>query len=307
MAPPVQAVVVLFAGSLSLAADGPGDAFDIMKKVAANTTAATEDRRQYVYRQKVRASMIRTDGKVARKETREYTVIPQKATTDKTLISFSGEYRAGRRLAPYSQPGVKDKGDDQDRENIQHVLDELVNAGNTRDGIPHDLFPLSAEDLRYYKFALKGETSVRGRRTFDIVFEPAELKNVCIHVGTALHINISTGAPDPAGTEESSCRQWKGEAWIDAEDYQPVRIETQMAKGVPWGVRVFLGMNVRQFGFSIDYRRVAENVWFPATYGTEFGFEVLWGYRRTMTLSMENSDFLKTDAKSTIYFDPPEQ
>ena len=115
MAPPTLIVLVLFAGFLFRASDGSGDSFDIMKKVAANTAAATDARRQYVYRQKVRASLVRADGKVARKETREYTVIPQKATTDKTLVSFSGEYGAGNRLLPYSQPGVKDKGDDQDR------------------------------------------------------------------------------------------------------------------------------------------------------------------------------------------------
>lgn len=306
MATAVRAFVVVFAGCLSLAGDEPGDASDIMKRAAAHTSAATEARRRYVYQQKVRASLMRTDGKVARKETREYAVTPQKASTDKTLVSFSGEYRAGGGVTPYSRPGVKDKGDDRDRENLQHLVDELVNAGNTRDGIPHDLFPLSVEDLRYYNFALKGETSVRGRRTFDIVFEPAELRSACIHVGTVIHIDISTRSPDPAGTEELSCRQWKGEAWIDAEDYQPVRIETQMAKGVPWGVRAFLGINVQQFGFSVEYRRVADNVWFPVTYGTEFGFEVLWGYRRTMTLSMENSDFRKTDADSAIYFEVPE-
>ena len=31
-----------------------GDAMDIMKKVAANTAAATESRRQFVYHQRIR-------------------------------------------------------------------------------------------------------------------------------------------------------------------------------------------------------------------------------------------------------------
>ena len=67
----------------------------------------------------------------------------------------------------------------------------------------------------------------------DLVFEPLE-KELCIHVG---------GGENPCAD-----RQWKGEAWIDAEEFQPVRIETQLAQGVPWGIRVFLGTNVRQLG-----------------------------------------------------------
>jgi hypothetical protein len=289
----MRAVLILSTASLAIAAEAPGDALAIMQKVAANTSAATNARRQYVYRQKVRASLLRTDGKTARKETREYTVVPQQTTTDKTLVSFSGEYRDGGRMVSYSQTGLKDKGSAVDRELIQELTDELVNAKDTRDGIPHELFPLRGEELQYYKFALKGEADVRGRRTYDIAFEPADLKDLCIHV------------EDSSG--ENPCHQWKGEAWIDSEDYQPARIDTKMAKAVPWGVRVFLGTNIRQLGFSIDYQRVAENVWFPATYGTEFSFNVLWGYKRTVTFSMESTDFRKTDADSTIQYDPPQQ
>ena len=66
---------------------------------------------------------------------------------------------------------------------------------------------------------------------------------------------------------------------------------------------MFLGTNLRQTGFSVTYVRVAENVWFPATYGTEFRFNVLWGYKRTVTLSMESSAFQKTNATSKINYD----
>jgi hypothetical protein len=62
-------------------------------------------------------------------------------------------------MVPHSEAGVKDKGDDEDREMIQKLTDELVNVKNARDGIPHDLFPLNSEDLSYYKFSLKGETN----------------------------------------------------------------------------------------------------------------------------------------------------
>jgi hypothetical protein len=70
-------------------------------------------------------------------------------------------------------------------------------------------------------------------------------------------------------------------------------------------VRVFLGTNVQQTGFSITYHRAGENVWFPATSGTEFRLNVLWGYRRTIALSMESNGFQKTGASSTIEYDLP--
>jgi len=283
---------VLALSTPCLAADQSPDAAAIMTKVAANTTSATEARRQYVYKQRVRASLVRSDGQFARKETREYSVVPQRATTDKTLVSFSGEYRDHKRTVPYSQPGVTDKGNAGDLGLIEALVDELVNAKGSRDGIPRELFPLRSDELEYYKFTLKGEADVHGRHTYDILFEPAEIQGLCIHVGA---------------DEESPCHQWKGEVWIDVEDFQPVRIETQMAKAVPWGVRVFLGINVRQLGFSIDYQRVAENVWFPATYGTEFQLSLFWGYKRTVTLSLESSEFRKTGANSKIQYDLRDQ
>ena len=70
---------------------------------------------------------------------------------------------------------------------------------------------------------------------------------------------------------------------------------------------MFLGTNLRQTGFSIAYVRTAENVWFPATYGTEFRVDMLWFYKRTVTLSMESSGFQKTEASSTIEYDLPKQ
>jgi len=68
-----------------------------------------------------------------------------------------------------------------------------------------------------------------------------------------------------------------------------------------------MARNVREVGFSLTYQRVADGVWFPATYGTEFRITVFWGYKRTITLSMENTDFRKTDSQSTVQFDSPDQ
>src|SRR5262249_36652317 len=142
---------------------------------------------------------------------------------------------------------------------------------------PHTLFPLASKDLQYYKFTMKGRTEVQGRPAYQVGFEPA-IRELCVGIGAK---------------DKCMSRPWKGEAWVDAAEFQPVRIVTELATQIPWGVRVFLGTNLRQTGFSITYRRVAENMWFPATYGTEFRLNVLWGYRRTVTLSVESSEFQK--------------
>jgi hypothetical protein len=65
--------------------------------------------------------------------------------------------------------------------------------------------------------------------------------------------------------------------------------------------------SLRQTGFAVSYARVAPNVWFPATYGTEFRLDVLFGYKRVITLALDSSDFQRTDAKSEIRFQTDEK
>lgn len=310
------AAALLFAAVPGPAVPDSDDALAIMKKMAANTVSAAESRRQYVYHQKVRSSLLRSNGQIVCRESREYDVVPQETTTEKKLTSFLGECRQGKQMAPYSapaasQPGLKEKGTSQDgnedRESIAGLIDDLANDSKSRDGIPRQLFPLGPEELGNYKFTLKGETSVKGRQAYDITFAPVDPRGLCFDIGEdksefKLHADFGSGENPP---EPVHCRPWKGEVWVDAEDYQPIRIDTQLAKGVPWGVRVFLGINIRQLGFSLAYQRVANGVWFPATYGTEFRVTALWAYKRTITLSMENTDFRKTDAQSTIHFEQP--
>ncbi len=261
-----------------------------MAKVAANVEKAAEERRHYVYHQKIRSSLIRGNGVLSRKENREYLVFPTESKTEKKLLSFSGEYRKGKKTLAYSEPGRHYKGLDLDADLVKELTDGLVNDEKARDGIPASLFPLARRHQQLYSFTLKGEGEFQGRRYYRISFEPLKRPGGCIDLD------------DPDECEG----EWRGEAWIDAEEYQPMRIATDLAAPIPWGVRVFLGTNVRQTGFSVTYQRVAENVWFPVSYGTEFYMNVLWGYKRTITLSMENNDFKKAEASSTIQFEPPQ-
>jgi hypothetical protein len=273
---------VLFASTLvAQSAD------EIMAKVADRMESATEARRQYVYRQKVRSSLTRSNGQPARREAREYSVFPTEKGTEKKIVFFHGEYRKGKQTIVYSHPEPHHTDEGLDAELLTELTDDLVNDKDSRDGIPHSLFPLASKDLAYYQFVMKGETAFEGRRVYRIAFEPVK-KEMCVHIGQ----------DDPCDS-----RPWKGEAWIDAVEFQPARIVTELTFQIPWGVRVFLGTNIRQTGFSITYRRVAEDVWLPLTYGTEFKLNILWGYRRTIALAMDNSNFQKTDATSTISYD----
>jgi hypothetical protein len=263
------------------------DAATIMAKVAANVEAASDARKQFVYRQTIRATMV---GNGIRKENRQYLVVPSPTKTEKTLLAFHSEYRKGKQTSIYEDPVANHRPNVLDAELIQDLTDDLVDAKNSRDGIPRGLFPLRSAALPGYSFTMKGESEREGRRVYQIAFEPAAKNDVCVHIGK--------DEDDDCDTEP-----WAGEVWIDAAELQPVRIDTHLAPKVPWADRTFLGTNLKQLGFAITYKRVAEGVWFPATYGTEFQIDVLFFYRRTITLNLESSGFQKTDATSTIQYD----
>lgn len=267
----------------------------IMQRMAANMESTTDARRQYVYKQKINARLVRTNGQVARAEKREYTVAPNAEKTEKTLISLQGEYHKSKKdIVRYTEPGFEKGGLDIDGGIMEDLVDDLVNDKDTRDGIPHSFFPLRKKDLPAYKFTYLGATEVKGRKAHRIKFEPVGKVSSCVNIGSD-------------ESDDCSTRPWKGEAVVDAEEYLPVRIYSDLTFKMPWGVKVFLGTNLRQTGFSVSYTRVAPNVWFPVSYGTEFRLDVLFGYKRVITLAMDSSEFQRTDAKSEITFQTEEK
>jgi hypothetical protein len=258
---------------------------EIMTKAAANVEAAMTARRQYVYQQKVRSRLLRTDGKVARQESRFYDVIPGPESTEKKLVSLEGEVHKGKEIVRYTDAAFRSKGLDIDGEISDELTGKLVDDSNSRDGIPKKLFPLRSADLPYYTFRLVETKEYKGRLTHHIAFDPAKKPNC-----------------------DDDCRgQWKGDAWIDAAEYQPVHIATEWAVKIPFVVRAVFGSNLRQSGFAVTYQRLAENVWFPVSYGTEFRLDVLFGYKRVITLSLESVNFKRTAADSSIEFHTPNE
>src|SRR5262249_50739408 len=149
------------------------DAAAIMAKVAAHVEKSAEVRRQFVYRQSIRASLVRAGGEASRRESREYFVTPEPNGSEKKLVSFSGEYRKAKAMIPYSEPAFKYKDEDIDGELLGELVDELMNDKDSRDGIALSLFPLRTKALPAYKFTMKGQIQYHGRPTYEIVFEPA--------------------------------------------------------------------------------------------------------------------------------------
>lgn len=280
------AVVVL------LLAENPDE---IMRRMAANVEASLEARRQYVYKQKVNAKLVRTNGQLARVEKRDYTVTPKEKNTVKHLDSLAGEYHKSKKeIVHYTEKGFEAKGMDIDGGIMEDLIDDLMNDEKSRDGIPHNLFPITAKDLDAYRYTYEGLTEVKGRKAHRIGYAPVPKKVRC---------------PDKKeADDDDDCpwRPWKGEVVVDAEEFQPVRIYSDLTFKMPWAVKAFLGTNIQQTGFAVSFARVAPNVWFPATYGTEFRVSLLFGYKRVITMALDSSEFRRTSATSEIQFSTEE-
>jgi hypothetical protein len=264
--------------ALASTVGSPKDVAGIMARVAANQGGAREARQNYVYRQEQVIRLRRGNGKVAREQRAEYTVIPGKDGGEKTLAKFEGKYQVKGKYVTYDQPGYEYKELDIDGELIHEMADEMMNDEKSPDGVGHDLFPLTAEEQKKYDFRLAGKESFRGRSVYRVGFVPK---------------------PDFRGDPDET---WKGEALIDAEEYQPVMVNTSMAEKVPVWVKLLLGTDIKGLGFTVTYQKFADGVWFPVSYGGEFEVRGLFFYRRNISVAMANSDFRKTDVKSTLVY-----
>ena len=250
----------------------------IMVRVAVNQESARDARANYVYRQEQTIRMRRPGGKVAREQHAEYVVTPGKQGAEKKLEKLEGKYQFKGQYVTYDQPGYVYRDLDIDGDLIRDMADDMMNDKKTQDGIGHDLFPLTAEEQQKYDFRLVGKEEYRGRGVYRVAFQPKHASGL-------------------EGDET-----WKGEALIDAEEYQPVTVSTSMAQKIPGWVKVVFGTDVKGLGFSLSYRKFADGVWFPVSYGGEFAVRGLFFYRRNISVAMTNSDFRKTDVKSTLVY-----
>ena len=112
----------------------------IVAKVAENQDRSQEMRTAFVYHQDLLLRFKRGNGKIARAESREYTVTPTSKGSQKTLTHFLGKYEKDGKLIEYKEPGYTYQDLDIDGELIDDLANDLANEKESRDGIAAKLF-----------------------------------------------------------------------------------------------------------------------------------------------------------------------
>jgi hypothetical protein len=262
---------IMAAAAAAFAQSGAPKIDEIMARVAQNQAKSVEARKQFVYKQDELLALRHANGKLACQTTREWTVVPGAKGIDKKLVKIQE-----------TGDGSCDKDDKSKLHVDQSVMEGMSDDGEkhkSEDDVPRDLFPLTAREQRHYDYRLVGEETYRERQVYRVAFQPKR---------------------NPEHDDEGA---WKGEALIDAQEFQPVQVVTDLAAKIPAAVRILLGTNVRGVGFSVSYARVADGVWFPASFGGEFKVNALFFYRRSITINVKNSDFKRADVNSSVAFD----
>ena len=243
---------------------------EIMARVAANQDRSEELRKQYVYVQHTHILSRKPSGRLLREETADYDVVPTADGTQKELRTITGRYWNKGKYEVFEGEPVPESGS-LDGGLIQNFREDLSNE-KSKDGLGKNLFPLTSEGQKDYDFKLLGQEMQAGRNVYHIEFRPKDKNDI----------------------------SWAGEAYIDAAEFQPVRVFTKLSRRIPFAVRTFLGTDLPGIGFNVVYKRQEDGVWFPATFGTEFRIHVLFFINREMAVSLENTGFQRTHVESKM-------
>lgn len=271
---------------------------EIMTRVAANQDRAVEMRKNFIYHQHIHVVSHKTNGKLIREETTDYEVAPTPDGTTKKLTLITGRYLQKGQYHDFTgQP--RPDADSIDADLIDSFREDLANDrvqkddqpqghgvhvsldedSHTKDGVADDLFPLSSKQQAKYAFHLIGEQKFQGREAYHIGFGPKDKSDIT----------------------------WAGEAYIDKQEFQPMLVFTKLSRKIPFAVRTLLGTDLPGLGFSVQYKRLEDGVWFPSSFGTEFRLKVLFFLNRDISLSMDNRDFQRTHVDSKIEYAGPVQ
>jgi hypothetical protein len=242
----------------------------IMARVAANQDRSEALRKQYVYKQHIHILTHKPGGKLMREETADYNVVPTPDGTKKRLTLLTGRYwHKGRYEQFTGEPTPQEDSFDGDL--INDLRDDLSDD-TAKDGLARRWFPLTSEEQNDYAFTLLGQEVQQGRSVYHISFQPKDKDD----------------AP------------WAGEAYIDAAEFEPVRMFTKLAERIPLMIRTLLGIDVPGVGFNVVYQRQPDGAWFPATLGTEFRIRAAFVIHRQVSVSLENSAFEHTHVVSRM-------
>ncbi len=242
----------------------------IMARVAANQDRSEALRKEFVYRQHIHILTHKPGGKLLREETTDYDVTPLPDGTEKKLKTLNGRYLLKGKYQDFTGEPVPDS-DSLDGGLIKDFRDDLSNE-KSKDGLGKDLFPLTSGEQKNYQFTLLGQETQEGRNVYHIGFRPKDKDEIT----------------------------WAGEAYIDAAEFEPVRVFTKLSRRIPFMVRTMLGTDLPGIGFNVVYARQQDGVWFPATFGTEFRIRALFFINRDVSIALENSAFERTHVKSTM-------
>ncbi len=248
----------------------------IMSRVAENQARAQDNRRAFIYNQKVLARFHRTNGKLSREEKSEFLVTPTPNGIEKKLTHFEGKVDRSGKLIAYDEPGKEMKNLDIDGDLIRDMVNEMTGDKESKDGLAHDMFPLTAKEQAKYIYTLEGKEVYRGRPVYRVSFIPKP------HTDDA---------------------EWKGEALIDEAECQPLMVTTKFATHIPVAVKVLLGTDIKGLGFTVTYDKFDEGLWFPVSYGGEFHVRAVFFYARNMSINMVNSGFTRAKVSSRIAYD----
>jgi len=246
------------------------DAAEIMRRVSENVERATAARAQWVYDQNVFVRLKRANGKLAREESRQYTVAPGEKGADRKLVKVDGKILDGKKEIDYTEAGYRTKDADIDGALVDTFAREILWRDDSLGSIRY-LFPLEAKNQEKYIFRLDGEERYHDYDVYRISFR-------------------------------SRVDEWEGEALIEKNELQPVLVTSAWTGKVPTAVAIGLGTNVRQIGEKITYKRFDKGVWFPVECGGEMKLRVLFLYARTIAFSASNVGFRKTDVQSSAEF-----
>jgi hypothetical protein len=286
MRPLLLAVAIaVFAGPTIVAqsvAPAALTAAEIMAKVAANQDRTEAARTHYIYQQHIRIASRKPGGKVMCEEVTDSRVSPQQKESQQQLLTLDGRlWHKGRYVHYTKLPDGKAEadgvnvsigGDDpMDRDLVESLRSNLADD-KSKDGLGKGLFPLTTQQQSQYLFTLQGRQTMNGRDVYHVSFRPKDKNDF----------------------------DWKGEAFIDAHEFEPVVVYTEMSRKMPLAVRTLLGTNLPGLGFSVTYDREPDGVWFPVSFGTEFRMRVLFFLARDISMSLANTHFEKTHSDVRI-------
>lgn len=292
------AIAIALSAGCAMAAQTPGPATltadEIMARVATNQDRTEAARMRYIYQQHIRMVSRKPGGKVMCEEVTDSRVSPKQKESQQQLLTLDGRYwQKGRyvhytTLQEHDASGAKDGGsknepkgkevktekEDLDGLDIDLVENLRKNLADdkSKDGLGKGLFPLTTEQQKQYLFKLEGRQTMNGRDVYRLSFRPKDKNDF----------------------------DWKGEAFVDTQEFEPVVVYTEMSRKIPLAVRTLLGTNLPGLGFSVTYDRQPDGVWFPVSFGTEFRMRVLFFLARDISMSLANTHFEKTHADVRI-------